>query len=67
LNIGSGTAFSNIIRSARSCRTWWGPFDWQRFIAIQLWVLVLFLLYVTMAELNRLFGEAEIWHIFFTS
>jgi hypothetical protein len=44
-----------------------GTFDWQRFIAIQLWILVLLLLYATMAELNRLFGEGEIWHIFFTS
>jgi hypothetical protein len=42
-------------------------FSWHRFIAIQLWILVLFLIYVTATELNRLFGHGELWRIFFTS
>jgi hypothetical protein len=42
-------------------------FDWHRFIAVQLWILVLFLVYVTATELNHLFGEGELWHILFTS
>jgi hypothetical protein len=42
-------------------------FSWDRFIAIQLWIFVLFLIYVTATELNHLFGEGELWHILFTS
>ena len=42
-------------------------FSWDRFIAIQLWIFVLFLVYVTATELNHLFGEGELWHILLTS
>jgi len=42
-------------------------FSWDRFFAIQLWILVLFLIYVTASELNHLFGEGELWHLLFTS
>lgn len=42
-------------------------FSWDRFIAIQLWILVLFLIYVTASELNHLFGEGELRHILVTS
>jgi chromate transport protein ChrA len=42
-------------------------FSWNRFIAVQLWIFVLFLIYVTVTELNHLFGEGELWHIIFTS
>jgi hypothetical protein len=42
-------------------------FSWNRFIAIQLWIFVLFLIYVTATELNHLFGEGELWHILLTS
>jgi hypothetical protein len=42
-------------------------FSWDRFIAIQIWILVLFLVYVTASELNHLFGEGELWHLLFTS
>jgi len=42
-------------------------FSWDRFIAIQLWILVLFLIYLTASELNHLFGEGELWHILLTS
>jgi hypothetical protein len=42
-------------------------FSWDRFIAIQLWIFVLFLVYVAATEFNHLFGEGELWHILFTS
>ena len=42
-------------------------FSWHRFIAIQLWILVLFLIYVTASELNQLFGKGELWHLLLTS
>ena len=42
-------------------------FSWDRFIAIQLWIFVLFLIYVTASELNHLFGERELWRILCTS
>jgi hypothetical protein len=42
-------------------------FSWNRFIAIQLWILVLFLIYVTASELNHLFGEGELRHLLLTS
>jgi hypothetical protein len=41
-------------------------FSWDRFIAVQLWVLVLFLVYVTADELNALFGEGELRRVFLT-
>jgi hypothetical protein len=42
-------------------------FSWDRILAIQLWILVLFLIYVTASELNHLFSEGEPWHLLFTS
>jgi hypothetical protein len=42
-------------------------FSWDRFIAIQLWIFVLFLIYVTVTEFNRLFGEGELGHVLLTS
>ena len=42
-------------------------FSWDRFIAVQLWLFVLFLVYVTGSELNHLFGKGELWHLLFTS
>ena len=41
-------------------------FSWHRFAAIQIWIMVLFLIYVTASELNHLFGEGELGRIFFT-
>jgi hypothetical protein len=41
-------------------------FSWDRFIAIQLWIFVLFLIYVTASEFNRLFGHGELSRILFT-
>ncbi len=41
-------------------------FSWHRFAAIQIWILVLFLIYVTGSELNHLFGEGQLRRILFT-
>jgi hypothetical protein len=41
-------------------------FSWHRFIAVQLWIFVLFLVYVTASEFNRLFGHRELRRILFT-
>ncbi len=41
-------------------------FTWHRFGAIQIWIFVLFLIYVTADELNTLFGHGELFKIFFT-
>jgi hypothetical protein len=41
-------------------------FSWHRFAAIQIWIFVLFLIYVTASELNALFGDGELRKIFFT-
>jgi hypothetical protein len=43
-----------------------GKFSWYRFAAIQLWVFVLFLVYVTASTLNELLGDGELFKIFFT-
>jgi len=43
-----------------------GSFDWHRFIATQMWIFVLFLVYVTANELNQLLGDGELFKIFFT-
>jgi hypothetical protein len=40
-------------------------FSWHRFLAIQIWLFVLFLIYVTFTELNLLFGEGELRHMLF--
>ena len=41
-------------------------FSWNRFIAIQIWVFILFLIYTVAAELNSLFGGGELAKILFT-
>jgi hypothetical protein len=40
-------------------------FSWNRFLFIQIWILVLFLIYTTAAELNDLFGDGELARILF--
>jgi hypothetical protein len=40
-------------------------FSWHRFTAISLWILVLFLIYVTASEFNQLFGPAEMRRLLF--
>ena len=42
-------------------------FSWHRFSAISLWILVLFLIYVTATEFSHLFGPGELRRLFFTS
>jgi hypothetical protein len=42
-------------------------FSWHRFSAISLWILVLFLIYVTVSEFSRLFGPGELRRLFLTS
>jgi hypothetical protein len=43
-----------------------GSFSWDHFIATQMWIFVLFLVYVTASELNDLFGDGELFNILFT-
>jgi hypothetical protein len=40
-------------------------FSWPRFLSIQIWLMVLFLIYVTIHELNVLFGDGELYRLFF--
>jgi hypothetical protein len=40
-------------------------FSWSRFLSIQIWLTVLFLTYVTTHELNMLFGDGELFRLFF--
>ena len=42
-------------------------FEWRRFLAISLWLFVLFFIYVTLAEFSQLFGSGEIRRLIFTS
>ena len=39
-------------------------FSWARFLSIQIWLMVLFLVYVTIHELNVLFGDGELYRLF---
>jgi hypothetical protein len=41
-------------------------FSWNRFLAIQIWIFVLFLIYTMGAELNSLFGDGELARVLFT-
>jgi hypothetical protein len=43
-----------------------GTFSWHQFIATQMWIFVLFLLYVTASEIAHLIGDGELLKIFFT-
>jgi hypothetical protein len=42
-------------------------FSWHRFLAISLWLLVLFFIYVTVLEFSQLFGQGEIRRLMFTA
>jgi PPK2 family polyphosphate:nucleotide phosphotransferase len=42
-------------------------FSWHRFLAISLWLLVLFFIYVTALEFSQLFGRGEIRRLMFTA
>jgi hypothetical protein len=41
-------------------------FSWRHFIAVSLWLFVLFLVYVTATEFSHLFGPGEVWRLLFT-
>ena len=41
-------------------------FTWGQFFAVQIWILVLFLIYTFITELNTLFGDGELARILFT-
>ena len=43
-----------------------GRFSWAHFTAVQLWIFALFLVYVMASELNQLFGDGELFRVFFT-
>jgi hypothetical protein len=40
-------------------------FSLARFLLIQIWLMVLFLVYVTIREVNELFGDGEVYRLFF--
>jgi hypothetical protein len=42
-----------------------GSFSWDHFIMVQMWIFVLFLIYVTASELNHLLGDGDLFKIFF--
>ena len=42
-----------------------GIFSWPRFFLVQVWLMVLFMIYVTIHELNTLFGDGELPRVFF--
>jgi hypothetical protein len=41
-------------------------FTWHRFLAVQLWVFVLFLIYTGLAELNARLGHGELVEMLLT-
>jgi len=41
-------------------------FSWHRFAAIQIWILVLFLIYDAATEFNHLLGDGELWNALFS-
>ena len=54
--LGGGQFFERLI----------GTFSWSHFTAVQLWIFVLFLIYITASELNQLLGDGELFKVFFT-
>lgn len=40
-------------------------FSWSHFLLVQIWLMVLFLIYVTIHELNMLIGDGELYRLFF--
>jgi len=54
-----------VIGGGRFIEQQMGNFSWHQFIATQMWIFVLFLVYVTGSEINALFGDGELFKIFF--
>ena len=55
----------NVIGGGAFIRHELGTFSWPHFIAVQMWIFVLFLIYVTASELNELFGHGELYKLLF--
>ena len=55
----------NVIGGGDFIRHELGTFSWPHFIAVQMWIFVLFLIYVTATELNELLGHGELYKILF--
>ncbi len=56
--VGGGT-LAGLVPHAREV------FRWHHFLAVQIWITVLFLLYVTASELNALLGDGALWRVIF--
>jgi hypothetical protein len=54
--IGGGLFLSHLL----------GIFSWHQFVATQMWIFVLFLVYVTGSEINKLIGDGELHKILFS-
>src|SRR5438067_6007299 len=54
--LGGGRFFEHLM----------GTFSWSHFAAVQLWIFVLFLIYIIASELNQLLGDGELFKVFFT-
>lgn len=46
-------------------RTLMQEFTWHRFVAVQIWIFLSFLVYVSASELNALVGEGQLGRLFF--
>jgi hypothetical protein len=57
---------SGAIGGGRFIEEQLGSFSWHQFIATQMWIFVLFLVYTTATELSELFGDGELRKIFFS-
>ena len=58
-------AEGGVLGSGRFVQHMVGDFSWAHFTAVQLWIFVLFLIYVAASELDQLFGDGELFKIFF--
>jgi len=52
---GFGAAFADALAS----------FSWRRFAAVQIWLVITFLVYVTFSELNDLLGDGQLGRLLF--
>ena len=52
---GFGPAFQEALQG----------FTWHRFAAVQIWIFVCFLIYVTATEFNALVGQGQLFRLFF--
>jgi hypothetical protein len=43
----------------------WHDFSWRRFVFVSIWMFVLFLIFTTASELNRLIGHGMLYKLFF--